>query len=1016
MYKKSLRSTLKSIATALPTLLLALSLVLPLCPVYADNEPPTDRAIDSDLPVWSGYSASEFTSGSGARYDPYQIGSPEELAYLAECVNNGENFDGQYFRLTADLYLNDPSSNTDPEKSPLPNEWTPIGGYRTLSIADEEAYLEAIESHQTLYLRTENGYSPTDSYIKNAVYYRLATFNGHFDGDEHSIYGLYLSTDAPCAGLFGACTDAEIIDLTLSDAYLSGSDEIGALIGRLNGEQSAEIRNCHIEGKLVAAGSMAGGIVGNYIAHSAQAAASVTDSSFSGELKADSLAGGILGNAQYSVGAGSVSIEDCESDAYITARSTVGGIAGGIALPAALLGCTAQGSGLADTNVGGIVGELNTDTGYITLSECRNFSSLVGQDSVGGIAGRILAAIDSDDLSEADMTNANTVVELLGSSNLGDLFGSKSAGGIAGSCSAHEGATINLTGCKNSATVSGKLEAGGIAGSLSADGGKITLGSAENYGDISSDSMAGGIVGFASSTADLNLYQCFSYATVSASKQYAGGIAGRIAITESGYFLLELSCSNGQIKAARSVGGIAGELFAEDSASRSIVKNCFSSAQLTAEENAGGIAGSVEVTSGQAVVENALFVGSFTSGNKLTGGIAAYIHAQNTDATVQINQCYYLQNAAGRTALLYGGKGSELCQSSFGLNEDAFRSSEQMVGLDFSTVWQPSNEENRYPILRAVPFVWENFIYVANGQSASLLAYQGRSDIVEIPSKLGGIALTTIEASAFAGSPVVEVILPDSVTTIGKLAFADCDRLRSITLPASSRIVVAAGAFKNCSALETRRSASSLDDIYIDDDNEYFKSIPLVRPITLNTEFLYEDGSTAAKGGTITCYQGEYYLIDAPEITGYKADINTLVGICTKSQTVGVIYRLGSYQLTVRYLFPDGSEAAESYTATYRFGEFYSIIPPEVSGYLPANTLIEGTMEGEDLVLTVYYSEALVNVAPERSTHQSLLIALLIFASFALVCCIAYFIFRYRSNHTSQAEESDFDSLFTPRF
>ena len=56
---------------------------------------------------WNGTSDKTF-SGSGTQSDPYLIGTPEQLAGLAELCNDAEapnDFAGQYIKLTADIYL-----------------------------------------------------------------------------------------------------------------------------------------------------------------------------------------------------------------------------------------------------------------------------------------------------------------------------------------------------------------------------------------------------------------------------------------------------------------------------------------------------------------------------------------------------------------------------------------------------------------------------------------------------------------------------------------------------------------------------------------------------------------------------------------------------------------------------------------------------------------------------------------------------------------------------------------------
>jgi hypothetical protein len=91
--------------------------------------------------TWDGTTAS-WTHGTGTEADPYLIESAQNLAYLAEMVNGGVNqYSGKYFKLTTNIDLNNLA-------------WTPIGDYNTTS----------------------------------------AVFKGRFDGDNHSITKLKVSS------------------------------------------------------------------------------------------------------------------------------------------------------------------------------------------------------------------------------------------------------------------------------------------------------------------------------------------------------------------------------------------------------------------------------------------------------------------------------------------------------------------------------------------------------------------------------------------------------------------------------------------------------------------------------------------------------------------------------------------------------------------------------------------------------------------------------------------------------
>lgn len=61
------------------------------------------------------------------------------------------------------------------------------------------------------------------------------------------------------------------------------------------------------------------------------------------------------------------------------------------------------------------------------------------------------------------------------------------------------------------------------------------------------------------------------------------------------------------------------------------------------------------------------------------------------------------------------------------------------------------------------------------------------------------LALTAIEAEAFAGITAEEVVVPEDVRSIGSRAFADCAGLMLVTLP--DGVEIADDAFEGCETL-----------------------------------------------------------------------------------------------------------------------------------------------------------------------------------------------------------------------
>ena len=162
---------------------------------------------ETAVSVWSGSVASAFESGSGTQADPYIIKTGEQLAFLAQQVNAGTAYSGNYFKLSNSINL-------------AGKPWTPIGNNNN-------------------------------------------QFKGKFDGNGNRIYGLKVDSESSDAGLFGyAGEGSEISNLSVIEANIATSQsKAGAICGYLN---SGTISNCSVVGGSVSAGTTrSGGICGD---------------------------------------------------------------------------------------------------------------------------------------------------------------------------------------------------------------------------------------------------------------------------------------------------------------------------------------------------------------------------------------------------------------------------------------------------------------------------------------------------------------------------------------------------------------------------------------------------------------------------------------------------------------------------------------------------------------------------------------------------------------------------------
>lgn len=129
--------------------------------------------------------------------------------------------------------------------------------------------------------------------------------------------------------------------------------------------------------------------------------------------------------------------------------------------------------------------------------------------------------------------------------------------------------------------------------------------------------------------------------------------------------------------------------------------------------------------------------------------------------------------------------------------EDAFSSEENTAALEDEDIaaHRELDEDNGDEI-----FSWHE----TEDGTVTITAYWGKESVVTIPSELKGHAVTTLDGifTNSAGSPVAEVIIPDSVQTIEK-SFMNCPNLTKITLGSGVSEIDDTYTFFECPKLKT---------------------------------------------------------------------------------------------------------------------------------------------------------------------------------------------------------------------
>lgn len=280
------------------------------------------RAEGETVDTWDG-TAVAFTQGSGTKEDPWRIENAEQLAYLAQQVNNGTNYERNHFLLVSDLDLSG-------------KEWTPIG---------------------------------TDGKL----------FWGGFDGGGHTITGMKITgKEASYVGLFGEChnftADSSYIkSVTVKGANISGKSFVGAIAG-----VGANISDCYSIENTICARRQVGGVCGSLIGN-------ISGCYNSSSVSGISTAGGIMGTASYEGNVGNGVVQYCYNIGAVTVSqqdSYVGGITGASANKYEISNCLNCGKITGNgKNVGGIAG--STDSNYMNFIGNCYYNSDLNNAGVG---------------------------------------------------------------------------------------------------------------------------------------------------------------------------------------------------------------------------------------------------------------------------------------------------------------------------------------------------------------------------------------------------------------------------------------------------------------------------------------------------------------------------------------------------------------------------------------------------------------------------------------------------------
>ena len=172
----------------------------------------------------------------------------------------------------------------------------------------------------------------------------------------------------------------------------------------------------------------------------------------------------------------------------------------------------------------------------------------------------------------------------------------------------------------------------------------------------------------------------------------------------------------------------------------------------------------------------------------------------------------------------------------------------------------------------------DGYIIYTNGADKILVGYVGEQTDLIIPD-----SVTTIGSYAFRGcSRLTSIVIPDSVTTIGSSAFSGCSSLTSIDIP-DSVTTIGDGAFNGCGSLTSVTIGDSVTTIgsYAFYNCDSLTSIVIPDSVTTIGRYAFRDCTslTSVTIGSGVTTIGEYAFGDCDSLTSVTiGDSVTTIG------------------------------------------------------------------------------------------------------------------------------------------
>ena len=342
--------------------------------------------------------------GTGTEADPYLVSTAADFKAMAENCNKDHKGTGEYFKMTNDI---------------------DFGG-----TAESPVQLPAIG---------KDG---------NAQITKIAYgFDGTFDGDGHTISGIYhTENDNNAEGKYNAlfgCIDKNGV---VKNIVFSENNHITSYnyVGSIASLNMGTIQNCTNYADITATNFAAGGICGFMVN-------------------------------------GNGTVKDCHNYGNVTAMTYASGICGG------------SQSGKSITTYNYLIesctnsGNLSTTNGVGSAGIAGSYSGAVKSCTNSGNADDTKGTAKSKQYTAGIVSCASFAVDIEGCTNSGSINGVKNVGGILGNVMKGDGAATTIKNCTNNGTISGQnLYVAGIVGNSARANGLVSVESCTNNGEVTS--------------------------------------------------------------------------------------------------------------------------------------------------------------------------------------------------------------------------------------------------------------------------------------------------------------------------------------------------------------------------------------------------------------------------------------------------------------------------------------------------------------------------------------------------